>query len=92
MAVIERPPSADFYFGWWYAGFGSDFTGAIDSSVGRTKSMLLHPITLASFARRDHLECKGERSIMRNVEYSIRGACIRGQHGSSGRQRHRPWL
>ncbi len=27
MAVIERPPSADFYFGWWYAGFGSDFTG-----------------------------------------------------------------
>jgi type II secretory pathway pseudopilin PulG len=33
-AVIERPPSADSYFGWWYAGAASTSTGALDSSVG----------------------------------------------------------
>mgnify|MGYP001573091478 CR=1 FL=1 len=27
----ERPPSADFQFGWWYAGAGQKFTGSADT-------------------------------------------------------------
>jgi len=30
----ERPPSADFQFGWWYAGVGLRFTGAADMILG----------------------------------------------------------
>ena len=37
IAIIERPPSKDFFFGWWYAGFGSDFQGAIDATIGTSE-------------------------------------------------------
>jgi prepilin-type N-terminal cleavage/methylation domain-containing protein/prepilin-type processing-associated H-X9-DG protein len=30
----ERPPSADFQFGWWYAGAGQAFTGSGDMVLG----------------------------------------------------------
>jgi prepilin-type processing-associated H-X9-DG protein len=30
----ERPPSADFQFGWWYAGAGQLFTGSADMVLG----------------------------------------------------------
>jgi prepilin-type N-terminal cleavage/methylation domain-containing protein/prepilin-type processing-associated H-X9-DG protein len=30
----ERPPSADFQFGWWYAGAGQQFTGSADMVLG----------------------------------------------------------
>ncbi|MFL5338622.1 MAG: DUF1559 domain-containing protein [Gemmataceae bacterium] len=30
----ERPPSADFQFGWWYAGVGFHFSGAGDMVLG----------------------------------------------------------
>jgi prepilin-type processing-associated H-X9-DG protein len=34
IAVGERPPSADFRFGWWYGGAGQAFSGSLDSHVG----------------------------------------------------------
>jgi prepilin-type N-terminal cleavage/methylation domain-containing protein/prepilin-type processing-associated H-X9-DG protein len=30
----ERPPSADFQYGWWYAGIGQRFTGSGDMVLG----------------------------------------------------------
>ena len=30
----ERPPSADFQFGWWYAGVGQKLTGSADIVLG----------------------------------------------------------
>lgn len=30
----ERPPSADLYYGWWYAGTGQAFTGSCDMILG----------------------------------------------------------
>src|SRR5437870_10645760 len=38
----ERPPSADFQFGWWYAGAGQKFTGSADMILGvRERNILL---------------------------------------------------
>ncbi|MFO0810890.1 MAG: DUF1559 domain-containing protein [Gemmataceae bacterium] len=34
LAVGERPPSADFWYGWWYTGFGQVGTGSGDSLLG----------------------------------------------------------
>lgn len=34
LMVGERPPSPDFWFGWWYAGNGIDGTGAVDMNLG----------------------------------------------------------
>jgi prepilin-type processing-associated H-X9-DG protein len=34
LLVGERPPSADFQFGWWYAGVGQRFTGSADMILG----------------------------------------------------------
>ena len=30
MMVGERPPSSDFYFGWWYIGYGQNGDGSAD--------------------------------------------------------------
>ncbi len=30
----ERPPSADFQYGWWYAGIGQRYTGSADMILG----------------------------------------------------------
>jgi prepilin-type N-terminal cleavage/methylation domain-containing protein len=30
----ERPPSPDFWYGWWYAGFGQNGTGSADMLLG----------------------------------------------------------
>jgi prepilin-type N-terminal cleavage/methylation domain-containing protein/prepilin-type processing-associated H-X9-DG protein len=32
--VGERPPSADFWYGWWYAGYGQAGTGSADMLLG----------------------------------------------------------
>jgi prepilin-type processing-associated H-X9-DG protein len=32
--VGERPPSADNFYGWWYAGFGQNATGSLDMLLG----------------------------------------------------------
>jgi prepilin-type N-terminal cleavage/methylation domain-containing protein/prepilin-type processing-associated H-X9-DG protein len=43
----ERPPSADFQFGWWYAGIGQRSTGSADLILGVHEQNLL-PITSGS--------------------------------------------
>lgn len=37
----ERPPSADFQYGWWYAGAGQLFTGSADMLLGVEETNLL---------------------------------------------------
>jgi prepilin-type N-terminal cleavage/methylation domain-containing protein/prepilin-type processing-associated H-X9-DG protein len=37
----ERPPSADFQFGWWYAGAGQKFTGSADMILGALEQNVL---------------------------------------------------
>ncbi len=34
LLIGERPPSADFRFGWWYAGVGLDGKGLLDHHLG----------------------------------------------------------
>ncbi len=34
LLVGERPPSTDFFYGWWYAGYGQDGTGSCDMVLG----------------------------------------------------------
>jgi prepilin-type N-terminal cleavage/methylation domain-containing protein/prepilin-type processing-associated H-X9-DG protein len=43
----ERPPSADFQFGWWYAGAGQKLTGSADMVLGVYEQNLL-PVTAGS--------------------------------------------
>ena len=43
----ERPPSADFQFGWWYAGTGQRFTGSADVVLG-VREPNLQPVTVGS--------------------------------------------
>ncbi len=40
LLIGERPPSADFQFGWWYAGAGQFFTGSADMVLGVEKPNL----------------------------------------------------
>ena len=35
--VGERPPSFDFWYGWWYAGYGQAGTGSIDMLLGASE-------------------------------------------------------
>ena len=34
VAAGERPPSADMWYGWWYAGLGQRSTGSVDMLLG----------------------------------------------------------
>jgi len=34
LLIGERPPSADFWYGWWYSGFGQQGTGSCDMLLG----------------------------------------------------------
>jgi prepilin-type N-terminal cleavage/methylation domain-containing protein/prepilin-type processing-associated H-X9-DG protein len=34
LMIGERPPSADLWYGWWYAGFGRDGSGSPDMLLG----------------------------------------------------------
>ena len=43
----ERPPSADFQFGWWYAGTGQQNTGSADLVMG-VREPNLQPIVAGS--------------------------------------------
>src|SRR5437899_1379127 len=43
----ERPPSADFQFGWWYAGVGQRLTGSADLVLG-VREPNLQPIVTGS--------------------------------------------
>jgi prepilin-type N-terminal cleavage/methylation domain-containing protein/prepilin-type processing-associated H-X9-DG protein len=43
----ERPPSADFQFGWWYAGTGQRATGSADIVLG-VREPNLQPVTSGS--------------------------------------------
>lgn len=45
----ERPPSADFQYGWWYAGAGQQFTGSADMVLGVREPNLL-PVMAGSCA------------------------------------------
>lgn len=45
----ERPPSADFQFGWWYAGAGQRSTGSADMLLGVYEQNVL-PVTAGSCA------------------------------------------
>src|SRR5207244_10507238 len=37
----ERPPSTDFQYGWWYAGYGQRATGSADMLLGVEEPNLL---------------------------------------------------
>lgn len=69
MAIIERPPSADFYFGWWYAGFGSDFAGAIDSSVGTHEINAFAPDHIGAFCSQGPFQM--QRRTIHNAQCGI---------------------
>jgi len=43
----ERPPSKDFQYGWWYAGYGQRLTGSADMLLGVEEPNLL-PVTKGS--------------------------------------------
>jgi prepilin-type N-terminal cleavage/methylation domain-containing protein/prepilin-type processing-associated H-X9-DG protein len=43
----ERPPSADYQFGWWYAGVGQQLTGSADLVMG-VREPNLQPIVSGS--------------------------------------------
>jgi prepilin-type processing-associated H-X9-DG protein len=45
VAVGERPPSKDNYFGWWYAGIGQELDGSLDAymTVRETKRTFRRP-------------------------------------------------
>ncbi len=43
----ERPPSADFQFGWWYAGTGQKLSGSADLVLG-VREPNLQPIVSGS--------------------------------------------
>ena len=43
----ERPPSADFQFGWWYAGVGQKLSGSGDLILG-VREQNLQPIVSGS--------------------------------------------
>jgi prepilin-type processing-associated H-X9-DG protein len=47
LLVGERPPSADWQYGWWYAGIGQAFTGSADMILGVREPNLL-PVTPGS--------------------------------------------
>lgn len=39
----ERPPSPDFWYGWWYSGYGQHGTGSVDMLLG-TRETLAPPV------------------------------------------------
>lgn len=43
----ERPPSADYQFGWWYAGTGQQLTGSADVILG-VRELNIMPIVAGS--------------------------------------------
>ena len=44
LLFLERPPSADLWYGWFYDGVGQDGHGALDSIIGaREKNLLAQP-------------------------------------------------
>jgi prepilin-type processing-associated H-X9-DG protein len=48
--VGERPPSANGAFGWWYAGWGQNKTGALDMVLGvRERNSYTDPNTALCF-------------------------------------------
>ncbi len=47
LLVGERPPSADFQFGWWYAGVGQRLSGSADLILG-VREQNLQPIVSGS--------------------------------------------
>jgi len=49
LLIGERPPSADFQFGWWYAGAGQRSTGSADMVLGVFERNV-QPVTVGSCA------------------------------------------
>jgi len=47
LMIGERPPSADFQFGWWYAGVGQQVSGSADQILG-VREQNLQPIVSGS--------------------------------------------
>ncbi len=47
LMIGERPASSDFWYGWWYAGYGQQGTGSCDMLLGvrETKAPVLGGIT-----------------------------------------------
>jgi len=43
LLVGERPPSADFWFGWWYGGSGQSGTGSGDMVLGVRERNVMNP-------------------------------------------------
>ena len=43
LLVGERPPSADLYFGWWFAGWGQSGDGSCDVVLGTSEPNTYYP-------------------------------------------------
>lgn len=54
----ERPPSADFWFGWWYAGYGQNLTGSCDMVLGAAE-ICMEDSQLSGCGTGPHLFKKG---------------------------------
>ncbi len=52
LLLLERPPSSELRFGWFYVGIGQDGNGALDSVIGtREKNVLFEPIFRTMISR-----------------------------------------
>ena len=51
LAVGERPPGHDFWYGWWYAGEGQSETGSGDTVLGVRELRIVDYFTLQSCPR-----------------------------------------
>ncbi len=62
----ERPPSPDFWYGWWYAGNGQAGTGSLDMLMGAREINGTHPYTtyLESCPVGPYRFAKGKRGQM----------------------------
>ena len=48
IAVGERPPSPDFWYGWWYAGTGQQKTGSADAVLGVREMRVVNHQTVSN--------------------------------------------
>jgi prepilin-type processing-associated H-X9-DG protein len=64
LLVGERPPTADLFFGWWFAGTGLDGSGCGDVVLGATDTRL---VTLLENTREPFLshyhQCRGQMKV-----------------------------
>jgi prepilin-type processing-associated H-X9-DG protein len=65
LLVVERPPSADLEFGWWYAGVGQDGAGSLDSHMGVAEWNLTYPFCKLGPYSMEQGDLKDDCSVFR---------------------------